>query len=133
MGTIPNRVCFFSVFFWVPIFVHRQFFPTESFHLRKTLTFEAKNVSCCHLPSATPAHFDWKIWLLSWIYDRSIPHARVYGFFTYINKVETWPHEQGEMALGKKYSHPMEHLGMCATFYCLSVLFLNHEGLKVIF
>ena len=35
---------------------------------------------------------------------------RMYGLSTYM-KGEEWPHEQGEMYVGK-YSHPMEHLGM---------------------
>ena len=33
----------------------------------------------------------------------------MYGLSTYM-KGEKWPHELGEMYVGK-YSHPMEHLG----------------------
>ena len=39
----------------------------------------------------------------------------MYGLFTYM-KGEKWPHEQGEMAIGK-YSHPMDPMGMKLQYF----------------
>ena len=84
-------------------FFHRQFFPTEFVHLRS----KERLMLPPALGHTCPQRFDWKSWLLSWIYDRSIPHARVYGLFTYT--LIRWKHghmNKGKWQLGKNIPIP---------------------------